>query len=108
MNEVRRYLTLREVTVGMTLAAPLLISERGLLRFSLPEGHVLNADNLHQLRLFHAEFVPVYVADQRTESEREQDLATAEARLNYIFRLADMQVPAIAGLYNAVLAYRKR
>src|SRR5574343_802491 len=102
-----RYLPLPEVAAGMVLGAPLVIAEKGVISFSLPAGHELTESNLHQMRVRRAEFVCVLEVDSRSEAERAEAWARAEARLQRIFRAADLRQPAMAGLYEAVLAFRR-
>lgn len=107
MNYRCRYLPLQEVTEGMTLHAPLRIAKNGVLRFSLPQDLVLTADNLHQLAIHQAEFVPIRVEDERSEEKQLRECAIQEARLNQIFSAANLQQPLMTEFFNAVLAYRK-
>lgn len=107
MNYRCRYLPTQEVTEGMVLYAPLRIAKNGVLRFSLPKDHELTADNLRQLGIHQAEFVPIRIEDERSEEKQIREYALQEARLNQIFSAADMTQPAIAGLFNALLVYRK-
>ena len=102
-----RYLPLHEAEAGMVLGAPLVVAEHGVTTFSLPAGHALTAGNLQQLNVRHAEFVCVEEEDTRSDEEREKEWRQAEERLQRIFRAADLQQPALAGLYRAVLAYRR-
>lgn len=107
MNIRLRYLPLPEVKEGMALGRQLVLCEHGVIRFSLPAGHALTETNLRQLALHQAEFVCIREEDSRSEEEREQEWAAHEARLARIFRAADLDDPAVAGLYQAVLAYRR-
>ena len=52
------------------------------------------------------EFVCIRAEDERTEAEREAELAADAERLTRIFSQADLRDPALAGLHAAVLAYR--
>lgn len=107
MNYRLRYLPLPEVTEGMTLGVPLLLVEKGVISFSLPAGHVLAGSNLQQMRVRHAEFVCVQEEDRRTDDERVDEWARSEARLQMIFRAANLAQPSMARLYEAVRAYRR-
>lgn len=107
MNYRLRYLPLSEVTEGMVLGAPLVLAERGVIRFSLPAGHGLTEANLRQLAVHQAEFVCIQEIDDRSDQQREQEIAAHERRLARIFRTADLDDPVVASLYNAVLAYRR-
>lgn len=102
-----RYLPLPEVTAGMVLGAALILTEKGVISFSLPAGHELTESNLQQMRVRHAEFVCVQEVDQRSDAERTEAWMQAEARLQHIFRAADLQQPTLASLYEAVRAFRR-
>lgn len=102
-----RYLPLPEVTEGMVLGRQLVLCEHGVIRFSLPAGHALTEANLRQLAVHQAEFVCIGEEDGRSEEVRAREWAAHEARLARIFRAADLDDPALAGLYQAVLAYRR-
>jgi hypothetical protein len=102
-----RYLPLPEVSEGMVLGAPLVLVEHGVITFSLPAGHALTVSNLQQMNVRHAEYVCVQEEDLRSDGERETAWLHAEERLQRIFRAADMSQPAVARLYEAVLAYRR-
>lgn len=106
-NVRRRYLPLPEVTAGMVLGAALILTEKGVISFNLPAGHELTESNLQQMRVRHAEFVCVQEVDQRSDAERAEAWAQAEARLQRIFRAADLRQPTMAGLYEAVRAFRR-
>lgn len=91
----------------MVLGAPLILAEKGVISFSLPVGHVLTDSNIQQMKVRQAEFVCVQEADQRSDAERADAWAQAEARLQRIFRAADLSQPALSGLYSAVRAFRR-
>lgn len=107
MTDRLRYLPLPEVTEGMVLGTQLVAAEHGVIRFSLPAGHALTEANLRQLAVRQVEFVCIRHEDTRTDAEREQEWAAHEQRLARIFRSANLNEPAVAGLYQAVLAYRR-
>lgn len=107
MNFRLRYLPLPDVAEGMVLGAPLTLTENGVIRFNLPVGHVLTDSNLQQMRVRQAEFLCILEPDPRSDDERADDWARAEARLQSIFRAADLRQPAAAALYAAVRAYRR-
>lgn len=107
MNYRLRYLPLPEVTEDMVLGAPVALVEHGVIRFSLPAGHALTEANVRQLAVHRAEYVCIRDDDPRSDEEREREWAAAEQRLDHIFRKADLDDPALAGLYQAVLAYRR-
>lgn len=101
-----RYLPIHEVEEGMTLAAPVVLTEHGVSNFSLPAGHVLTETNLRQMVLRHAEFVCVALPDERSDEAREADKKASEARLRQIFRSADLHDSLMSRLFEALLAYR--
>lgn len=107
MNTRLRYLSLPEAVDGMVLGAPLVLAEHGVISFSLPAGHVLTESNIQQMKVRRAEFVCVQEEDGRSDEEREREWSQAEARLQHLFRAADLSQPAMARLYEAVLAYRR-
>lgn len=106
--EIRlRYLPISDVQEGMLLGAPLVLSEHGVSNFSLPAGHELTESNLRQMSVRHAECVCIQLPDERSEAERDAAWKASEARLRHIFRSSDLNSPATARLYQAVLAYRR-
>lgn len=107
MNYRLRHLPLSEVCEGMMLGAPLVLTENGVISLSLPAGHVLTESSLRQIHVRHAEFVCIRLEDERSDEERADDIAATEARLRQIFRAADLSQPAVAGLYEAVRAFRR-
>ena len=107
MSTRLRYLPLHEATEGMLLGAPLMLAEHGVITFSLPAGHELTASNLQQMNVHHAEFVCIQEEDERSNEEREAAWRKSEERLQHIFRAADLEKPAVARLYQAVLAFRR-
>lgn len=100
------YLPLTKVSVGMVLAAPLAVTEHGVLRMNLPLGHALTEINLAQLRAHRAEVVCVQTADERTPAQCEIERTRELAYLNKVFQLADREQPLIKNLMQAVLNYR--
>ncbi len=91
---------------GMTLAAPVNVVSHGVLRFSLPSGYTLTEDNLHQLRVHHAEFIFVAEPDPRSDEQVAVDAAAAARRVMHIFSGADLTDPTVAALFDQILAYR--
>lgn len=106
MKQRLRYLPLNELVEGMILGASLTIAENGVTNFALPAGQVLTEGNLRQIALRHGEFACVVEDDQRSDEARAAELVAHEASLRRIFANADLERPAVAGLYAAVLAYR--
>lgn len=106
MKQRLRYLPLNELVEGMVLGASLTIAEHGVTNFALPAGQVLTEDNLRQIALRHGEFACIAEDDPRSDEACAAERAQHEARLQRIFANADLDQPAVAGLYAAVLAYR--
>lgn len=104
----RHYLPFDEIVAGMVLGEAITLTDRHVLRFSLPAGHTLTETNLRQLAVHHAEFVCVALPDQRSEEQIALDVAAAAARVKDIFAGGDLSQPALAALYERVLAYRTR
>ena len=102
----KHYLPFGDVEPGMVLGEPLMLTERGMLRLRLPAGHELTEGNLRQLRALHAEFVCVIKPDLRSDEEIAAEAASAAARVIEIFAGADLSNPALAALFDRVLAYR--
>lgn len=101
-----RYLPLIEAAAGMLLAAPVQIAEHGRLRYSLPAGHELTADNLHQLAAHRAEFIFIAEPDPRSPEQIAIDAAASARRVMEIFSGADLADPTVAALFDQVLGYR--
>jgi len=104
----RHYLPFQDVQPGMVLGEAVTVAERQVVRFTLPAGHELTEANLHQLGAHHAEFVCVAVPDTRTDEQITADAAAAVASVKHIFHGADLSQPALARLFDRVLAYRSR
>lgn len=101
-----RYLPLAEATAGMILGTAVLNVGGGQRRFSLPAGHSLTTDNLHQLRAHRAEFIFIAEPDTRTDEEVAVDAAQAAGRTMQIFSGADLTDRTMAALFDQVLGYR--
>jgi len=104
----KHYLPVTEVAPGMVLGDAIFLSERKLLRFSLPAGHTLTEDNLRQLIAHRAEFVCIAMPDQRTDEEVSLAAANSAGQVMKIFEGADLSRPAIAALFDRILAFRSR
>ncbi len=100
------YIPSVEVAAGMVLGTPMVVSQHGVVRFSLPEGHVLTEDNLHQLRAHQAEYLFIAEPDTRSDEQVAEDAALAARRTMEIFAGADLTDPNMAALFDQVLAYR--
>lgn len=88
------------------LGAPVSVANRGVLRFSLPAGHVLTEDNLQQLRVHRAEYIFVAEPDGRTDEQVAVDAALSARRVMEIFSGADLTDPTTAALFDQVLSFR--
>ena len=106
MRTRTQYIPIMAAEVGMTLAAPLKVINQGHLRFSLPVGHLLSADNLHQMRANGAEFIFVAAPDTRSDEEVAIDTAQVARRVMEVFDGADLSEPGIAALFDQILCYR--
>lgn len=106
MRTRTHYIPIVEAEAGMTLGAPVKVVNHGMLRFSLPVGHVLTRDNLHQLTAHQAEFIFVAEPDDRTDEQVAVDAALAARRTMEIFAGADLTDPTLAALFDQVLSYR--
>lgn len=104
----RHYLPFDEVTPGMLLGEAITLTDRQIVRFSLPAGHVLTENNLRQLATHHAEFICVALPDTRSAAEVASDAAAAAGRVMKIFEGADLANPVLAALFDRVLTYRSR
>ncbi|HJW03649.1 MAG TPA: hypothetical protein VJ548_10240 [Azospira sp.] len=102
-----RYLPAFALIPGMVLAKPLVITERGIVTFSLPAGKMLTEALLRQLRAHHGEFACIENWDERPESQRQLEADQAQGRLAEIFRHADRDSPAAGALHDLILAYRR-
>lgn len=101
------YIPLVEARPGMALGAPIVLSQHGIVRYSLPCGHVLTEDNLHQLKAHEAEFLFIAEPDDRSDEQVAVDAALAARRTMEIFSGADLTDPTLASLFDQVLAYRR-
>ena len=106
MRTRNRYIPSSAIEVGMVLGAQVCTVEHGNLGVSLPCGHVLTEENLHQLHARHAEYLLVAEPDTRSDQALAADLARASARVQQIFAGADLSDPTVASLFEQVLAYR--
>lgn len=101
-----RYIPIDEVVPGMVLANHTNIVTGGMLRMSLPQGHTLTDDNLHQLNTHQAEFIFIAEPDTRSDEQVALDTAAVAHRVMEIFEGADLSQPHVAGLFDQVLRYR--
>lgn len=106
MRTRTRYLPLVEAAPGMMLGAAVQVAHHGRMSLSLPEGHTLTEDNLHQLTAHRAEYIFVSEPDPRSDEQVATDAAMAARRLLEIFSGADLSDPTLAALFDQVLGYR--
>jgi len=105
MRQRHHYLPLVEVQAGMVLGAPADAVRGGTVRFSLPAGHVLTEDNLHQLRAHQVEFIFTDEADTRTDQQVADDAAHVAHDVMQRFEGADLSDPVMMALFDQVLAF---
>ena len=101
-----RYIPIDEVVPGMVLANHTNIVTGGVLRMSLPQGHALTQDNVHQLNSHHAEFLFIAEPDTRSDEQVALDTAAVAHRVMEKFEGADLSQLHLAGLFDQVLSYR--
>lgn len=106
MRTRTHYIPLVEAKAGMVLGAPVVVSQHGIVRYSLPSGHPLTEDNLRQLKAHQAEFLFIATPDTRSDEQVAIDAALAARRTMEIFAGADLGDPTMALLFDQVLAYR--
>lgn len=101
-----RYLALSDLAPGMLLARPLTLVEHEVVTYTLPAGHVLTEENLHQLASHHSVGALVQQEIERTDEEHQAHIQRQSARLHRIFRHADLTAPQAQALVAALLAHR--
>jgi hypothetical protein len=106
MRTRTHYIPIIEAEEGMVLGAPVAVSQRGVLRFSLPSGHKLTRDNLHQLTAHQAEFIFVTTPDTRSDEQIAVDAALSARRTMDIFAGADLTDPNMAAFFDQILMFR--
>lgn len=106
MRHRQQYILIQQAEPGMLLAAPADAVAAQAVVYSLPAGHVLTQDNIHQLQAHKVLFIVVSVPDPRTDGQVAQDLANAQARAESVFAGADWSSPYLAALFKQVLAFR--
>lgn len=99
------YIATFEATPGMRLARPVSKVFNNRL-FQLLAGTELTEEQIRQIVVRGIHCLVVEEADPRTDSERERDRAKIEAEIRQIFSAANLDRPAVAGLYQAALEYR--
>ncbi len=106
MQYRKRYVAIQAAQAGMTLAAPADAVAAGSRAFSLPQGHVLTADNLQQLRQHRVEYIVASVPDPRPDAQIAEDNARAAEHVQRLFAGANLSDPCTAALLAQVLAFR--
>ena len=101
-----RYLALSDLAPGLVLAQPLTLVEHEVVTYRLPAGHVLTEENLYQLASHHSVGALVRQEIARTDAEHLEHIQRQSARLQMIFRHADLSVPQTQALVDALLAHR--
>lgn len=101
-----RYLPLIEAEPGMVLGSPVKLMNHGVMVYSLPGGHVLTEDNLHQLSVRHCESLFVVEPEVRSDAQIAIETAAAARRVMEIFATADLQDPLMAAFFDQVLLHR--
>jgi len=90
----------------MLLGAPADAVKAGAMIFSLPAGHVLTDENLHQMTAHQVEYIFVLEPDGRSDAEIADDTADAAHQLMQVFEGADLTDPTMLAFFDQVLAYR--
>ena len=106
MRTRHHYIPIVDAKEGMVLGAPANAVSGGSLSFSLPSGHALTEENLHQLSAHHVEFIFVLQPDTRSDEQVAIDAALAARRIIRIIEAADFTDANMAALFDQVLAYR--
>ena len=108
MNSRIRHLfvPLELVRVGMVLYESIQVSHHGFLSVTLPAGHVLTDENIDQLTIHEAEFIPIAQPDLRSDEGVAVDVAHAVGRVLNLFKGVDLTDPSMADFFDQVLAYR--
>jgi hypothetical protein len=97
---------MEQAQAGMVLGRPLEVVFRRVLGLTLPVGHTLTEENLHQLSVHHAEFICIDQADNRSDEQVAIDAAQAAHRVMALFEGADLSEPHMAAFFDQILAYR--
>jgi hypothetical protein len=106
MRTRQQYIPIIDAKEDMVLGAPANAVSGGSMSFSLPAGHALTEENLHQLLAHHVEFIFVLMPDARTDEQVAIDAAMAARRVIKIFDTADFSDANTAALFDQVLGYR--
>lgn len=106
MRQRQRYLPVTDAHEGMVLHSPANAVRGGAVHFSLPAGHTLTDENVHQLQSHQVEFIYVVEPDERSDEQVALDTALVAGRVLQIFHGADLSDPTTAQLFEQILAYR--
>jgi hypothetical protein len=106
MRTRHHYIPIVDAKEGMVLGAPANAVSGGSMSFSLPTGHALTEENLHQLQAHHVEFIFILIPDTRSDEQVAIDPAMAARRIIKIFDGADFSDANTAALFDQVLTYR--
>lgn len=102
----QHYLPITEAEPGMVLFAPADAVRGGSVSFSLPAGHTLTEDNVHQLKAHDVEYIYISEPDTRSAEQVALDTARVAGKVLRIFHGADLSDPVTAALFEQVLGYR--
>lgn len=105
MSLRQTYIATFEATPGMRLARPVSTVFNNRL-FQLLAGTELTEEQIRQIAMRGLHCLVVEEVDSRSDTQREQDRARIETETRQIFSAANLERPAVAGLYQAALAYR--
>lgn len=92
----------------MKLAKQVNVYIEGVQPFSLPAGHILTSDNLHQLIAHHAEYIHITETDCRSDEQIASEAGLAARRIEEIFSGADLSDQNMKELFNQVLIFRSQ
>lgn len=106
MGERIRFIPIVDAKVGMTLAAPISLTNHGMLSLKLAKGIDLNTLSIDQLVAHGAEYIAVIEPDFRTEAQAVLENDAAIRRVQEIFAGADISDSTTAELFRQVLRYR--
>jgi len=106
MRNRLRYLPVTEAQAGMVLHSAANSVRGGQVMFSLPEGHTLTDENVHQLLSHRVEFIYISEPDSRSDEQVANDSARVAGRVLQIFDGADLTDITTAQLFEQILAYR--
>lgn len=102
----QRFLPVEEAQIGMVLASQANAVRGGMRSFSLPQNHILTAENLEQLRKHQVEYLFVQTPDTRPAEQVALDAAQSARRVMALFDQADLTDPDMVALFDQVLQFR--